>query len=213
MHLQVVGLNLRRHRHWVIGDVHGCYQPLCHLLSSLPPNDHLVFCGDVINRGAAIPATMDLVWDLIQAGRATWLRGNHEQDLIEALESQNGLSERDICAQLGNSIARQWLQRLQQLPLVYRGEGWCATHAGFDAAGQPDLSIRDPFWEAYDGRFGLVVVGHTPRPQVERLGAIVLIDTGAVYGGCLSAYCPETDAVVQVEGAATDAVLAGVGPC
>ena len=89
----------------------------------------------------------------------------------------------------------------------------CATHAGFDAAGQPDLSIRDPFWEAYDGRFGQVVVGHTPRPQVERLGAIVLIDTGAVYGGCLSAYCPQTDAVVQVEGAATDAVLAGVGPC
>ena len=56
-------------------------------------------------------------------------------------------------------------------------------------------------------------MGHTPRPQVERLGAIVLIDTGAVYGGCLSAYCPQTDAVVQVEGAATDAVLAGVGPC
>jgi serine/threonine protein phosphatase 1 len=62
---------------------------------------------------------------------------------------------------------------------------------------------------------------------VERLGSIVLIDTGAVYGGYLSAYCPETDAVVQVQGAATDtsfprpadlnrrlSVLAGeVGPC
>ena len=43
--------------------------------------------------------------------------------------------------------------------------------------------------------------GHTPRPQVERVGRIVLIDTGAVYGGLLSAYCPETDAVVQVPGA------------
>ena len=169
-------------RHWVIGDVHGCHQPLCHLLATLPPNDHLVFCGDVINRGEAIPATMNLVWDLVQAGRATWLRGNHEQDLIDALESQDGLSQ-------------------------------LATHAWFDAAGQPDLSIRDPFWEAYDGRFGQFVVGHTPRPQVARLGAIVLIDTGAVYGGCLSAYCPETDAVVQVEGVVTDAVLAGVGPC
>ena len=212
-YLQVVALNLRSRRHWVIGDVHGCHQPLCHLLATLPPNDHLVFCGDVINRGEAIPATMNLVWDLVQAGRATWLRGNHEQDLIDALESQTGLSQHATYAQLGDSSARQWLPRLQQLPLVYRGDGWCATHAGFDAAGQPDLSIRDPFWEAYDGRFGQVVVGHTPRPQVERLGAIVLIDTGAVYGGCLSAYCPQTDAVVQVEGAATDAVLAGVGPC
>ena len=43
---------------------------------------HLVFCGDVINRGEAIPATMNLVWDLVQAGRATWLRGNHEHCLL-----------------------------------------------------------------------------------------------------------------------------------
>ena len=212
-------MNLRRHRHWVIGDVHGCYQSLRNLLATLPPNDHLVFCGDVINRGEAIPETMDLVWDLIQAGRATWLRGNHEQDFITALEndlmsSQDGLSQHATYGQLGESSAREWLPRLQQLPLVYRGDGWCATHAGFNEVGQPDLSIRDPFWEAYDGRFGLVVVGHTPRPQVQRLGSIVLIDTGAVYGGCLSAYCPETHAIVQVEGAATDAVLAGVaGPC
>ena len=198
----------------MIGDVHGCYDPLCSLLAKLPPNDHLVFCGDVINRGEAIPATMDLVWDLTQVGRATWLRGNHEQDLIDALESQEGLSQHATYGQLGDSIARQWLPRLQQLPLVYRGDGWCATHAGFNTVGAPDLSIRDPFWEDYDGRFGLVVVGHTPRPQVERLGSIVLIDTGAVYGGCLTAYCPETDAVVEVEGATTDAVLAGdAGPC
>ena len=44
-------------------------------------------------------------------------------------------------------------------------------------------------------------VGRTPRPQVERYGHIVLIDTGAVYGGLLTAFCPETDALVQVPGA------------
>ena len=112
-------LNLRRHRHWVIGDVHGCYQPLRNLLATLPPNDHLVFCGDVINRGEAIPETMDLVWDLTQAGRATWLRGNHEQDLIDGLESQDGLSQHDTYGQLGDRSARRWLPRLQQLPLVF----------------------------------------------------------------------------------------------
>ena len=73
-------------------------------------------------------------------------------------------------------------------------------HAGFNSAGEPDLSIREPFWETYDGRHGRVVIGHTPRPAVERHQRIVLIDTGAVYGGLLSAYCPETDAVVQVQG-------------
>ena len=45
-----------------------------------------------------------------------------------------------------------------------------------------------------------MVVGHTPRPSVERKGDIVMIDTGAVYGGLLTAYCPESDAVVQVIG-------------
>ena len=31
-------------------------------------------------------------------------------------------------------------------------------------------------------------------------GRIVLIDTGACYGGQLTAYCPETGATVQVDG-------------
>ena len=192
-------------RHWVIGDVHGCHQSLLDLLAVLPAADHLVFLGDVISRGAAIEATMDLVWDLVKQGRATWLRGNHEQSLIDALQSSSRdeklhLLKLDTCRQLGEQCAQRWLQRLLQLPSVYRADGWSATHAGFNSIGEPDLSIRDPFWETYDGRFGLVVIGHTPRPQVERHGNIVLIDTGAVYGGLLTAFCPETDAVVQVPG-------------
>ena len=195
-----------RTRHWVIGDVHGCHQSLLNLLAVLPSGDHLVFLGDVINRGAATEATMDLVWHLVKLGRATWLRGNHEQDLIDALQSSNQDESQhhlmlDTYKQLGEERAKQWLQRLLQLPSSYRADGWIATHAGFNSHGEPDLSIRDPFWESYDGRYGLVVIGHTPRPQVERVGRIVLIDTGAVYGGLLSAYCPETDAVVQVPGA------------
>ena len=135
---------------------------------------------------------MHLVWDLVCCGRATWLRGNHEQALIDAL-SEDGEGSQP-------ALTRQWRHRLNQLPLLYRADGWCATHAGFNSAGEPDLSIREPFWDTYDGRHGRVVIGHTPRPAVERHQRIVLIDTGAVYGGLLSAYCPETDAVVQVQG-------------
>ena len=135
---------------------------------------------------------MHLVWDLVGCGRATWLRGNHEQALIDALTE---------CGEGAQSaLNRQWAHRLNQLPLLHCADGWCATHAGFNSAGEPDLSIREPFWETYDGRYGRVVIGHTPRPAVERHQRIVLIDTGAVYGGLLSAYCPETDAVVQVQG-------------
>ena len=172
----------------MIGDVHGCYQPLQRLLSVLPKNDHVVFCGDVINRGPDTPSTMQLVWSLVTAGQATWLRGNHEQARLQALEKP------------ALSTPNPWLTLLQQLPTVFWGHGWVATHAGFNSNGHPDLTIREPFWEHYDGSHGLVVIGHTPRPDVERHGQIVMVDTGAVYGGKLSAYCPETEAVVQVEG-------------
>ncbi len=175
-------------KHWVIGDVHGCYQPLQQLLGVLPKNDHVVFCGDVINRGPETTSAIKLVWSLVTAGQATWLRGNHEQALLETLQEP------------ALNSPNPWLTRLQQLPTVFWGHGWVATHAGFDSNGQPDLTIREPFWEHYDGSHGLVVIGHTPRPDVERHGRIVMVDTGAVYGGKLSAYCPETGAVVQVEG-------------
>lgn len=182
------------------------------LLEVLPSDDHLVFCGDVINRGGGIEAAMDLVWTLVRLGRATWLRGNHEQDLIDALESSGdgsaeALFSQDTVRQLGERRTRSWIDRLQQLPLKYSAEGWSATHAGFNSDGQPDLSIREPFWESYDGRHGRVVIGHTPRPTVERHQRIVLVDTGAVYGGLLSAYCPETDAVVQVQGSGDGCLL------
>jgi len=44
------------------------------------------------------------------------------------------------------------------------------------------------------------VIGHTPGPHVRRLRHIVMVDTGACYGGDLSAYCPETEAVIAVPG-------------
>jgi serine/threonine protein phosphatase 1 len=35
---------------------------------------------------------------------------------------------------------------------------------------------------------------------VRKLGHVVLIDTGACYGGQLTAYCPETGAIHAVQG-------------
>ena len=192
--------------HWVIGDVHGCADALELLVARLPAGDKLVLCGDVINRGPEIRRTMELAWGLVSSGRAIWLMGNHEADLVAALRqgdwtAQRALAGCDTYRQLGDRHCRIWQERLEQLPLTYSGKGWLATHAGFNPdTWEPDLSIRMPFWQAYDGRFGEVVIGHTPGPQVRRLGQIVMVDTGACYGGELSAYCPETGAIQAVYG-------------
>ena len=196
-------------RHWVIGDVHGCAESLAALVLKLPPRDRLILCGDVINRGPRISAAMDLAWALVESGRAVWLKGNHEQSLLANLRgdgwlSYRGLAGTDTYRQLGDRRCRAWLERLANLPMAYWGDGWVATHAGFDPISwQPHLSIRLGFWQAYDGRFGDVVVGHTPGPGVRRIGIdrrIVLIDTGACYGGQLTAYCPETGQSETVPG-------------
>ena len=77
----------------------------------------------------------------------------------------------------GGRRARAWQERLERLPLAYWGRGWVATHAGFDpSTWQPDLTVRMAFWQAYDGRFGEVIVGHTPG----LMSVLVQFDQGAV---------------------------------
>lgn len=190
--------------HWVIGDVHGCAETLQTLLSLLPAGDLPILCGDVINRGPRIEAAMEIAWSRVAHGRGVWLRGNHEQALIDDLrqgtwQALRSLAGCDTYRQLGDRRCRDWLERLESLPLAYWGDGWVATHAGFDpVTWKPHLSIRRAFWDAYDGRFGDVVVGHTPGDVVRRRRRVVQIDTGACYGGSLTAYCPETAEVVSV---------------
>ena len=200
-------------RHWVIGDVHGCAEALAQLVALLPLGDRLVLLGDVINRGPSIEEAMELAWGLVSSGRGVWLTGNHEKKLLEALSTRGEevfplLAGCDTYRQLGHRRCRQWIERLAALPTAYWGEGWVATHAGFDPLlWEPDLGIRLPFWQAYDGRYGEVIVGHTPAEHVRRLNRILLIDTGACYGGRLTAYCPESGDLLSVPGPAITPLL------
>jgi serine/threonine protein phosphatase 1 len=190
----------------VIGDVHGCGEALARLVALLPRGDRLVLLGDVINRGPAIEEAMELAWGLVSGGRGVWLMGNHEKTFLDALERRRGdalsqLAGCDTYRQLGHRRSIQWVERLRSLPTAFWGEGWVATHAGFDPLSwAPDLGIRLPFWQAYDGRYGTVIVGHTPAEHVRRLDRILLIDTGACYGGRLTAYCPESGDLLSVHG-------------
>jgi serine/threonine protein phosphatase 1 len=90
------------------------------------------------------------------------------------------------------------------LPLILRRGGVALVHAGvrpgvaLDAQADTDLMwIRGPF-HAHKGDFGaLVVYGHTPVEVVTHFGNRVAVDTGAAYGGPVSAVVIE-DRVVAV---------------
>ncbi|MFM9041605.1 MAG: metallophosphoesterase [Vulcanococcus sp.] len=113
----------RRPHHWVIGDVHGCADALEQLLLRLPAGDRLIFCGDAINRGPAIEASMERIWGLVESGRAVWLRGNHEQDLISGLQHGDWQAERrlagcDTFRQLGEERCSQWFEHRRAIEAV-----------------------------------------------------------------------------------------------
>lgn len=74
----------------IVGDIHGEFDALCALLSSLgydPQGVHvdgrtLVFVGDFCDRGPNSPAVLALVQRLVDAGNAVAVLGNHEINLL-----------------------------------------------------------------------------------------------------------------------------------
>ena len=71
-----------------IGDLHGCSRELDLLLDALAPtpDDHLVFVGDYVDRGPDAAGVLAAMLAL-QAGSGpacTFLRGNHEQMMLDA---------------------------------------------------------------------------------------------------------------------------------
>jgi hypothetical protein len=72
----------------LIGDVHGCALTLEHLLDRLGYQKHAgvwrhpsrmaVFVGDIIDRGPRIREALHIVHDMVEAGQALCIMGNHE---------------------------------------------------------------------------------------------------------------------------------------
>lgn len=76
---------------FAIGDIHGCQKALRKLLSHLPfdkENDILVFLGDYINRGTDSKQVVETLLELkATCAHIVFLKGNHEQMLLEYAES------------------------------------------------------------------------------------------------------------------------------
>ena len=72
----------------LIGDVHGCALTLEHLLDRLGYHKQggvwrhasrmAVFVGDIIDRGPRIREALHIVHDMVEAGQALCIMGNHE---------------------------------------------------------------------------------------------------------------------------------------
>jgi serine/threonine protein phosphatase 1 len=199
-------------RIFAIGDIHGCNRELQRLLAQIRPDpltDAIVFVGDYLDRG---PDSREVIHTLLNLKKTfphlICLRGNHESMFLnyylegrdEKLYFENGggmtLSSYRLTAadaRAGTGFPEEHLRFLVSLPLYHETESYIFVHAGLrpgiPLAGQsPEdlLWIRNEFIDS-DWDFGKTVVfGHTalcePFLQKNKIG----IDTGLVYGGCLT---------------------------
>ncbi len=141
-----------------IGDVHGWLERVDALIDRLPSNAHLIFLGDLIDRGPDSAGVISRVRGLCESGRASCILGNHEYALIRALGCESlgivpqarpfsiwyrayggaataasyGIERADasaLRAAMGDDL--DWLARLPWYLAGQRGEqGFIAVHAG-----------------------------------------------------------------------------------
>ncbi|MER6750840.1 polynucleotide kinase-phosphatase [Streptomyces fungicidicus] len=181
-----------------------------------PEGRTAVFVGDLVDRGPDSPAVLRRVMAMVKAGHALCVPGNHENKYGRHLKGRkvqhtHGLAE-TVAQMDGESEefraeVREFIDGLVShyvldggrlvvchagLPEKYHGRtsGRVRSHALYgETTGETDefgLPVRYPWAEDYRGR-AAVVYGHTPVPEATWLNNTICLDTGAVFGGRLTA--------------------------
>jgi protein phosphatase len=227
----------------LIGDVHGCLDELVELLEELgyrvaedrlsaipPPGRKAIFLGDLIDRGPYIPGVLRLVMNMVAAGAALCVPGNHEIKLLRKLRGKevkvtHGLEQTlaqfeaeppefraQVAAFIDDLVSHYVLDRGRLVAahaglkesMQGRGSGAVRSFALFgETTGETDeygLPVRHNWASEYRGK-AMVVYGHTPVAEPEWLNNTICIDTGCVYGGKLTALRYPERELISVEAA------------
>ena len=121
---------------YAIGDLQGCYDPLQRLLERLrfdPAQDHLWFCGDLVNRGGQSLETLRLVKSLDL--HSVVVLGNHDLSLLaiaQRKEDEQRKTNPDLQAILFAPDREELLEWLRLRPLLHVNHalGYAMVHAG-----------------------------------------------------------------------------------
>ncbi len=229
----------KKHEHGpfdIIGDVHGCLDELLELLGELgytitresneageafyrsvaPEGRRAFFVGDLVDRGPKSNEVLRLVMDMVEAGSALCVPGNHEIKLLRKLNGKNvkvahGLAE--TLAQFEGE-SQPFIERVKtfidslvshfvldegRLVVAHagmkeayqgRGSGTVRSFALYgETTGETDeygLPVRYNWAAEYRGE-AMVIYGHTPVSEAQWLNNTLCIDTGCVFGGRLTA--------------------------
>lgn len=200
----------------VIGDIHGCFDELILLIQKidLQANDRVVAVGDLIVKGDKNRAVLEL---FISDARLTSVLGNHDLALLrfwrgEAVDLTS--SQQRAYTEL-RSGERRYCDYLSSLPFLIDLGSHLVVHAGLRPGIAPENQSQEdltelrtlgpdrtsrtgiPWYEVYNDN-KVVMFGHWPAVEPRRSKYAIGLDTGCVYGNCLTAYVIETDEFVSV---------------
>ncbi len=181
-----------------------------------PQGRTAVFVGDLVDRGPDTPGVLRLVMGMVAAGTALCVSGNHEAKLVRALKGSDVRVSHGLAESLAQLAAEPDEFRASALAFmdgllshyVLDDGRLVVAHAGLkeayhgrasgrvrafalygDTTGETDeygLPVRLPWAKDYRGK-AMVVYGHTPTPTAEWVNNTICLDTGAVFGGSLTA--------------------------
>ncbi|MFI5754781.1 polynucleotide kinase-phosphatase [Streptomyces sp. NPDC051569] len=181
-----------------------------------PEGRTAVFVGDLVDRGPDSPGVLRRVMGMVAAGTALCVPGNHENKLgrwfkgknvrhthglaetVEQLEKEDDAFREQVREFIDGLVSHYVLDGGKLvvchagLPEKYHGRtsGRVRSHALYgDTTGETDefgLPVRYPWAEEYRGR-AAVVYGHTPVPNTSWINNTICLDTGAVFGGKMTA--------------------------
>ena len=193
---------------YAISDIHGCHQTFLHLLDEIhfSKTDELFLLGDYIDRGPDSYGVIQTILRLQDTGHTIHcLRGNHEQMMLDALDSIDGEVYRLWLRNGGNTTIHSIRDRdsdallrwMDALPYHLESPGYLMVHAGLQFGFDPLQDTRAMLWkrdwydqidhEWLDGR--IILHGHTPmahteiRRMLERVPQkrVLDLDAGCVF--------------------------------
>lgn len=209
----------------VIGDIHGCHESLVHLLGKVTHRaDTLVFLGDYVDRGPHSKEVVSTILTLARNhSRVITLMGNHDFLFMKYLNGEESslflqVGGKQTLASYGLPVHATPEDILQQvpsthitffhnLPLYWENQHAIYVHAGLQPGchlsqqtAQWCLWARESFLTATADFGKPVIFGHTvfsePLIADDKIG----IDTGAVYGGELTALLLPEQKIISVPG-------------
>jgi serine/threonine protein phosphatase 1 len=197
-------------RRFAATDLHGCLRTFRYLVEQelhLRPTDTLYLLGDYVNKGPDSGGVLGYLMQLQGLGyQVHCLRGNHEQELLDARyghgdEPWRTPAERaTTLASFGVTrladLPARYVEWLAALPLQLELPDFVLVHAGYNFALPVADMRRDTYSMLYTKYFAYdpsrlagkrLLHGHVPTPIAEvqasvaaRVGAIGL-DTGCAY--------------------------------